>query len=291
MQQVKGYKAFNKDWTCRGKQYRVGELFEENCGVVIKQSGMHFSRKVANCFREYPFDESKTRIAEVLAIGDILEAGGLCATNKLVILRELTWAEVNEFVNTGAWNTGFGSTGQYNSGNYNSGHLNFGNFNSGNFNIGNRNSGDWNSGKYNSGCYNTGLENSGNHNSGNRNSGDWNTTNHSSGCFNTVEKTIKLFNKKSKWTMKDWESSAAKRIMDKCPFSSPHWIDSEDMTEEEKALYKNHQNERGCLGIDKITDKCVQKWWDNLKEEERECVKSLPNFDKTIFRECTGIEV
>ena len=27
---MKGYKAFNKDWTCRNKQYRLGETFSED---------------------------------------------------------------------------------------------------------------------------------------------------------------------------------------------------------------------------------------------------------------------
>ena len=32
---MKGYKAFNKDWTCRGKQYKVGETFEEDVQLIL----------------------------------------------------------------------------------------------------------------------------------------------------------------------------------------------------------------------------------------------------------------
>ena len=34
MSEVKGYKVFNPDWTCRGFQYEVGKIFEE--AVVIE---------------------------------------------------------------------------------------------------------------------------------------------------------------------------------------------------------------------------------------------------------------
>lgn len=30
MSEVKGYKVFNPDWTCRGFQYEVGKIFEED---------------------------------------------------------------------------------------------------------------------------------------------------------------------------------------------------------------------------------------------------------------------
>ena len=33
MSEVKGYKVFNPDWTCRGFQYEVGKIFED---VVIE---------------------------------------------------------------------------------------------------------------------------------------------------------------------------------------------------------------------------------------------------------------
>ena len=30
MENVKGFKVFNPDWTCRGFQYEVGKVYEEN---------------------------------------------------------------------------------------------------------------------------------------------------------------------------------------------------------------------------------------------------------------------
>ena len=34
MDEVKGYKVFNPDWTCRGFQYEVGKIFEEDVVVT-----------------------------------------------------------------------------------------------------------------------------------------------------------------------------------------------------------------------------------------------------------------
>lgn len=30
MSEVKGFKVFNPDWTCRGSQFEVGKIFEED---------------------------------------------------------------------------------------------------------------------------------------------------------------------------------------------------------------------------------------------------------------------
>lgn len=40
-----------------------------------------------------------------------------------------------------------------------------------------------------------------------------------------------------------------------------------------------------------MTKEDKQKWWNELDDAERKAVMSLPNFDKEIFKEITGIEV
>lgn len=142
MKKVKGYKVFNADWTCRGFQYVVGETFEEDVIPSCYDKGFHFCTKVSDCFNYYPFD-SNNKVAEVEAIGEI-DTGSvdsICCTNKIRIVRELSWNEVLEIVNTGK-----GCTGLHNSGDYNSGNRNSGDYNSGNYNSGDCNSGDYNSG-------------------------------------------------------------------------------------------------------------------------------------------------
>ena len=141
---VKGYKVFNSDWTCRGKQYSCPGTFEEFVSPSVCNVGMHFCKNAADCFRYYDFDPNN-HVTEVIAHGTVAEDEYKCATNKLEIVREIPWAEVLEIVNTGK-----ACTGRCNSGDQNSG-----NWNSGNWNSGNRNSGDWNATSFSNGCFNT----------------------------------------------------------------------------------------------------------------------------------------
>jgi hypothetical protein len=141
---VKGYKVFNPDWTCKGKQYTCPGTFEEDVNPSVCNVGMHFCKNAADCFRYYDFDPNN-HVAEVIAHGTVAEGEDKCATNKLEIVREIPWAEVLEIVNTGK-----ACTGRCNSGNWNSGDCNSGNRNSGNWN-----SGDWNKTSFSNGCFNT----------------------------------------------------------------------------------------------------------------------------------------
>ena len=131
---VKGYKVFNPDWTCRCKQYSCPGKFEEDVPLCMCEAGMHFCKKAVNCFNYYSFDPSN-HVAEVIAYGDVLEISDKCCIDKLEIVREISWAELLEMVNTGQCNTGIN-----NSGHRNNGH---------------RNSGDWNKCNHSTGCFNT----------------------------------------------------------------------------------------------------------------------------------------
>ena len=259
-----GYKVFNPDWMCRDKQYMCPGIFEEDVDPECCERGMHFCLNLADCFNYYQFNP-ENHVAEVIAHGQIAGNGDKCCTDKLEIVRELSWQEVLEMVNTGKGCAGLCNSGDCNSGDCNSGDCN---------------SGDWNSGD----------RNSGNRNSGNRNSGDWNKCNFSNGCFNTVEPKIYLFDKPSDWTYRDWMNSDARRLLNQIPKDVVEWISSSDMTDEEKAAHPEHETTGGYL---KVLDEseCGQIWWDGLSERNREIIKVLPNFDATIFEQCTGIKV
>ena len=131
---MKGYKVFNPDWTCRGFQYEVEKTFAEPMKPTICECGFHFCEKPADCFRYYDFDPNN-KVAEVEATGEIDTDGIKTCTNRIRILREVSWEEVLKLVNTGKSCTGL--------------------CNSGNRNSGNRNSGDWNNTSFSSGCFNT----------------------------------------------------------------------------------------------------------------------------------------
>jgi len=257
---VKGYKAFNDDWTCRDFQYEVGKEYTMPESPKCCERGFHFCLKAVDCFSYYTFNPNN-KVAEVEAFGDIdyHDDDSKACTNGIRIVRELTWGEVLELVNTGT-----GCSGMRNSGNGNSGNGNSGNGNSGN-------------------------RNSGNGNSGNRNSGDWNHTNFSAGIFNTEEQKIRMFNKESDWTYRDWLNSRARYILMNVPQVVVEWIWSDDMTDEEKSKHPDYETTGGYL---KVTDKrsCATDWWNGLPKSDKDEIKSLPNFDFSIFCECVGID-
>ena len=269
---MKGYKVFNKDWTCRGFQYEVGKTYEMKEDPVYCEIGFHFCGKLIDCFNYYDFD-SENKVAEIEALGTIDDNGNKkkYCTNKIKIVRELSWHEVLDLVNTGKDNTGIGNAGDENTGN--------------------RNTGNWNTGNRNTGNWNTGNWNTGNRNTGNWNTGNWNSTDFSTGCFNTKEEKIRLFNKRSKWTYRDWRCSSARDLMCDCPYTKTVWINEKYMTDSEKEENPTWECTGGYLKIIEATNEDKQKWWDNLDDEDREEVMSLPNFDKDIFKEITGIEV
>ena len=292
---MKGYKVFNNDWTCRGFQYEVGKTYEMEKAPVCCDRGFHFCERLVDCFNYYIFN-SKNKVAEVEALGKIDKGDNKSCTNKIKIVRELTWHEVLDLVNTGKDNTGRANTGDYNTGNGNTGNRNTGDYNTGNGNTGNRNTGNRNTGNGNTGVGNTGGWNKGNrntgdYNTGNGNTGDWNSVDFSTGCFNTKTEKIRLFNKKSKWTYHDWINSEARSVMSNCPYTKTIWIYSSGMTDSEKEKYPTWECTGGYLKTIYVTKEDKQKWWDDLDDYDKESVMSLPNFDKEIFKEITGIEV
>jgi hypothetical protein len=271
---VKGYKVFNSDWTCRGKQYSCPGIFEEFVSPSVCNVGMHFCKNAADCFRYYDFDPNN-HVAEVIAHGTVVEGENKCATNKLEIVREIPWAEVLEVVNTGKDCTGRCNSGDWNSGNCNSGDWNSGNRNSGNSNSGNCNSGNWNSG---------------NCNSGNWNSGDWNATSFSNGCFNTVSPKIYMFNKPTDWTFERWFNCRARRLLSDIDDCQLEYVYLSDMTDEEKAAHPEAETTGGYLK-ERTTADNARKWWAGLSADDRNVILSLPNFDSAIFKEITGVDV
>ncbi len=135
---VHGFKVFRPDWSCNPegvfKQYTCPGKFEEDGKLDICDHGMHFCENLADCFNYYPFD-SDNKVAEIIAYGDVIKGDDKSCTNKLEIVREITWDEVLRLVNTGKNCTGRCNTG--------------------NWNTGNCNTGDWNKSSFNTGCFNT----------------------------------------------------------------------------------------------------------------------------------------
>ena len=60
-----GYKGFDQNWRCRGKQYEVGKTYEEEKAVLC-QDGMHFCENPFDVFMYYS-PGNRARYAEVEA--------------------------------------------------------------------------------------------------------------------------------------------------------------------------------------------------------------------------------
>ena len=65
---IKSYKGFNKDMTCKDKQYEVGKDYEEDKAVAC-ECGMHACEYPLDCFKYYP--PSNSVYCEVEQSGDI----------------------------------------------------------------------------------------------------------------------------------------------------------------------------------------------------------------------------
>lgn len=298
---VHGFKVFNPDWTCspngNTKQYACPGKFEEEGELNICGHGMHFCQIAADCFNYYSFDSSN-KVAEVIAYGDVRTDGNKSCTDKLEIVREITWDEVLRIVNigkncTGYCNTGDCNIGDCNTGNRNTGDWNTGGCNTGDYNTGGCNTGNCNTGGYNTGNYNTGYENTGDRNTGygntgDRNTGDWNKSSFNTGCFNTEEQKIMLFNKPSGMTYREWIDSDARDLLNQIPKNVVEWVYEENMTDTEKAAHPTYETTGGYL---KVLDEseCGQLWWNGLSDHQKNIIKAIPNFDAEIFFQCTGI--
>jgi len=183
-------------------------------------------------------------------------------------------------MNTGNWNTGHRNTGDWNTGDWNTGDMNTGQRNTGDMNTGQRNTGDMNTGYWNTGYWNTG-----NRNTGDWNTGSWNTGDQNTGYMNTDSPTVRMFNKDT--GLKFEEISFPEYWF----FDLTEWVAGEDMTDQEKEDRESeYKTNKGYL---KVYDykKAFKASWDKATPEDRAKTFKLPNFDKQIFEEISGINV
>ena len=323
---TKAYKAFNSDLTCKDFQYEVGKEYHHKGKLELCESGFHACPKLTDCFYFYPFNKTKTRVAEVLVWGKVEyeDIGNkLCASN-IKVVRELAWSEVLLLCNSGNYNTGYGNSGNWNSGNWNSGNNNTGhsnsgnrnssNYNTGDYNTGNcntgyvntgsRNSGDFNtgygnSGNHNSGDYNTGDYNTGDYNTGDYNSGDWNSGNGNSGYWNSGDNNSGYLNTSTQEYCFIFNKPVEKSVLSitKFPafmrFTLTEWIPDSKMSQQEKNQHPEYATTGGYLK--KYTYKeAFRKSFEEAKQlpdwpEQLKRLKALPNFDAKIFEEISGI--
>ena len=95
---IKGYKGFNPDLTCSGKQYKENTTYEEDGTEICEAGMMHFCENPYDVLDYYPLvneDGDISDFAEVEAVGEVKKDGNKSATNKLHIGAKLV---LNGFV-------------------------------------------------------------------------------------------------------------------------------------------------------------------------------------------------
>lgn len=270
-----GFKVFNPDWTCRGFQYEVGKSYFHQGEIELCFAGFHFCKSLHQCFNYYEFDPSN-KVAEVEAWGRVFIGSDNMVSNNIRIVKELTWNEVFDRLNSGRGNSGRMNAGSGNAGYGNSGDRNAGGYNAGNMNAGHLNTGHFNAGKRNTGNSNVGCFNAGNNNVG---------------FFNTGSPFITSFNKPTTLTMEEYEALPGYKYLTALLDMPCHWVVDVDMTTRERYAAPQYAVDGGYLscGNHKVSNQFI---WDIiLPPLARENILALPNFDPAIFKEITGIDV
>ena len=85
---MKGFKGFEKDFFCRGKQYEENTTYEEHCVGCCHKGIMHFCEDPWEVLNHYDLVDGNgnfSEFAEVEALGQVWNDGEKRATNKIHI--------------------------------------------------------------------------------------------------------------------------------------------------------------------------------------------------------------
>ena len=94
-----------------------------------------------------------------------------------------------------------------------------------------------------------------------------------------------LFNKLSDWTYDDWIRSDARRVLSGIPLRHLKPVLSD--TEKEA----NPEVKTTSTFLRMVDNPDVQNWWRSISDEDKKAILSIPNFNKAIFKEITGVDV
>jgi len=132
--------------------------------------------------------------------------------------------------------------------------------------------------------------NTGDRNTGYMNTGNWNVCDKETGYFNTIQNnTIRVFNKDI--NIEIWNKCVKPMFI---YFELTKWICKKEMDNDEKIKHPTYKITGGYLKEYEYQE-AFQKSYSDLTPEEREIqvklLKALPNFDATVFKEISGIDI
>ena len=98
-----------------------------------------------------------------------------------------------------------------------------------------------------------------------------------------------LFNKLSDWTYHDWIRSDARCVLSRIPHRHLKSVSYDSMSDTEKEAHPEVKTTGTFLRI--VDNPDVQNWWVSLSDDDKKAILSIPNFNKAIFKEITGVDV
>jgi len=192
---------------------------------------------------------------------------------------------------TGDKSTGDRSTGHYSTGSCSTGHFSTGDSSTGYSSTGNCSTGPYSTGNHSTGfcstgCYSTGHRSTGNYSTGLRSTGSWSISNYSAGHFSTIDNTgFSVFNKPC--SVEEWENVEKPKFI---YFDLTEWINENEMSDKEKEDNPTYKTTGGCLKVYTYKEAWLNSW-SSASDEDKELLYRLPNFDATVFKEISGIDV
>lgn len=102
------------------------------------------------------------------------------------------------------------------------------------------------------------------------------------------QKNLQIFNK----PVTEEEYNKVKNVLNIKNFKLPivKWVETKNMTEEEKNRWSSHKQTGGFLKTLSYTD-AWSEMWASLSYEDKNFFKGIINFDAKIFENITGIKI
>lgn len=69
-----------------------------------------------------------------------------------------------------------------------------------------------------------------------------------------------------------------------------HWVDEKDMTKKDKENYSSYKELGGYLKVFRY-EEAWATFWSSATQKQKDTILDLPEFDKDIFKEITGIDI
>lgn len=159
--------------------------------------------------------------------------------------------------------------------------------NTGNCSTGYKSTGNYSTGHRSTGDNSTGYRSTGNFSTGDNSTGNYSISNFSTGNFSTVDYSgFGAFNKPC--APKEWNDAKKPKFL--LNIKLAEWVDSGQMTSEEKDANPSHETTGGYLKVYTYKE-AWRNAWNKATEEDKELLYKLPNFDAEVFKEISGIDV